>query len=49
MELEKMKNHKYREDIYGNEVIARWPDIDSDELQLLKLILKNELQILSHA
>jgi len=44
MELEKMKNHKYREDIFGTEVIARFSEIDSDEKELIKLILRKELQ-----
>lgn len=45
MELEKVKNHKYREDTFGLEIIARWPEIDSEEKESIKLILMNELGI----
>ncbi len=47
MELEKVKNHKYREDIFDLEVIARWSDIDSEEKESIKLILLNELENLA--
>ena len=49
MELEKVKNHKYREDTFDIEVIAKWPEIDSEEKELIKLILRKELQISLHA
>ena len=45
MELEKVKNHKHREDTFGLEVIARLPEIGIEEKELIKLILKNELGI----
>lgn len=49
MELEKVKNHKYREDTFGLEVIAEWTEIDSDEKEQIKLILKNEIGVISTA
>ena len=49
MMLEKVKNHIHREDTFGSEVIAEWPEIDSEEKELIKLILRKELQIPLHA
>jgi len=49
MELEKVKNHKHRADIFGLEIIAQWPDIDSEEIELIKQILKNEIDVVSLA
>ena len=49
MELEKVKKHKYREDTFGLEVIAKRPEIEPEEKELIKLILRKELQIPLHA
>ncbi len=49
MELIKVKNHKYREDTFDTKVIAEWPEIDAEEKELIKLILRKELQIPLHA
>ena len=49
MLLEKVKNHMYREDTFDLEVIAEWPEIDPEEKELIKLILRKELQIELHA
>ena len=45
MELEKVKNHVHREDIFDIEVIATFSEIDLEEKNLIKLILRTELGI----
>ena len=44
-----MKNHKHREDTFDLEVVAGWSEIDSEEKELIKVILRKELQIPLHA
>ena len=45
MKLEKVKNHVDREDTFDIEIIARWSEIDLEEKNLIKLILRTELGI----
>ena len=45
MMLEKVRNHKHREDTFDREVIAEWSEIESEEKELIKLILRKELRI----
>lgn len=49
MKLEKVKNHKHREDTFDLEIIAEWPEIESEEKEQIRLILRNELGIISIA
>ncbi len=47
MMMEKVKNHKYREDLYVNIVLKKDSEIDLKERAEIKRILRDEINILT--